>query len=60
MLFPNTRAFKVPHVTTIKGLESTGFRDIGSENIEILDEKTIRINNFHFEAFFLYTFVQRQ
>lgn len=50
VLFPNTRAFKVPHVTTIKGFKSTGFRDVGSKDIEILDEKTIRINNFHFEA----------
>ena len=50
VLIPNGPGFKIPKPVVLRGLGSNGLRKISSGLIEVLDAKTIRINDFSYEG----------
>uniref|UniRef100_A0A914UTY4 DM13 domain-containing protein n=1 Tax=Plectus sambesii TaxID=2011161 RepID=A0A914UTY4_9BILA len=50
VLIPNGPNFKVPSPVTLRGLKSNGLRKVSSGPIEIVNTKTIKINEFFYEG----------
>lgn len=50
VLIPNGPGFKVPSAVSLRGLKSNGLRKVSSGPIEVVDTKTIKINDFFYEG----------
>jgi hypothetical protein len=50
VLIPNGPGFKVPSPVVLHGLKSNGLRKVSSGSIEVVNTKTIKINDFFYEG----------